>query len=453
MFIFGHISHLSALADSGGRLRRFHRQSTVGHRQFPSALCRFNRLLAIGDWLFPAGSRPAFAILLFAGVFAGVLAGVGCSRKEPGNEASGPPEVLTTPVVQQDVPVMQEWVGVLDGSVDAVIHARVSGYIVTRNYEEGALVKEGDLLFQIDPRPFEAALAQAKADLAKAQANQLKTGIDVKRLGILYKQGAASEEDYDTATQADAAAQADAEARKAAVQTAELNLEYARITAPVTGIAGQANANIGDLVGPGTDSLTTISVVDPIKAYISFSEPEYLTAAPRFKELEATPAEKREPYEELILSTGETHPYKGKFDFADRQVDPRTGTIRIAILFPNPGNLLRPGQFARVRAPVAIVHGALLVPQRAVKELQGGAQVAVIGPDNKASIRSVTAGERYGSMWVISEGLKPGERVVVEGLQKVRDGVLVSPKPWTPPASAPATRRADQATSSTEAGL
>ena len=357
-----------------------------------------------------------------------------CSKPGQGKPSFGPPEVLVTEVLQQDVPVIKEWIGSLDGSVDADVRARVSGYLVSQNYQEGRLVKTGDLLFQVDPTIYEAALEQAKAALAQAKANQLQTDQAEKRTLELFAQRVESAQDRDNAVQQNDAAKAAVKAQEAAVRQAEINLEFTRLTAPVTGIAGIANVNIGDLVSP-TDAqpVTSISTVDPIKAYFQISEQDYLKAQ---QSLERDSTGKiLAPPIELILADDTLYAEKGKFSAVDRQVDAQTGTIRLAALFPNPENVLRPGQFVRVRLTVRTRHGALVVPQRAVNQLQSSYEVAVVGPDNKAQVRSVKVGELFGSLWVIEDGLKPGERVVVEGLRKVRDGEPVKPVPWTKTAS------------------
>lgn len=362
---------------------------------------------------------------------------LGCSRKRS-NASAGAPEVLVTAVTRKDVPIVKEWVATLDGFVNAGISARVSGYLISQDYKEGTAVKKGDLLFQIDPRPFEEALAQAKATLAKAQATQLKADQDKKRALELFNKQVTSQQERDAALQAAAAAKGDTEADQAAVNSAELNLEYTKITAPIDGIAGFATAQVGDLVGPSTGLLTTISQVDPIKAVITASEQAYTEFATRYSD-----PEKREEYLksvefELVLANGAVYPQRGKFYAVDRNVDVQTGSIRFEAIFANPENILRPGQFARVRATTETRKGALLVPQEAVTELQGNYQVAVIDSDNKASIRPVKVGDRFGAMWEIKEGVDPGEKVVVQGVQKVQDGALVTAKPWTPPAGTPA---------------
>jgi membrane fusion protein (multidrug efflux system) len=357
-----------------------------------------------------------------------------CQRKAQTAGPASPPEVLVTEVVQRDVPVTREWVGTLDGSANAQIRARVQGYLTKQNYKAGSVVKTGDVLFEIDPRSFEAALAEARAKFAQTQAQQGRTDAEFLKQKELYDKKVTSQRDFDVATQNKLANTANAEAAKANVDQAEINLAFTKITAPIDGLAGIAKPGIGDLVGPSTEDLTTVSTLNPIKAVFPISEQEYLRAAEALnaKDSEATSALSLE----LILADGSVWPDKGKFSVAGRQVDVRTGTVLIETLFPNPGNILRPGQFARVRAVTKTRKGALLVPQRAVAELQGSYQVALVGADNKAEIRPVKVGERVGQMWLIEEGLKPGDRVVVEGIQKVREGMPVAAKPWTSPTPA-----------------
>jgi RND family efflux transporter MFP subunit len=336
-----------------------------------------------------------------------------------------------TEAIQQDVPVVREWIGSLDGSVNADVRARVSGYLISQNYKEGAVVKQGDLLFQVDPSVYEAAVEQAKAGVAQAEANQLQTEQTEQRETQLYQQKVESKQNLDNAVQNNTAAKAQLKAQQAAQRQAELNLEFTKITAPISGIAGIANPGIGDLVGPSdTNPLTTISTVDPIKVYFQISEQDYLKLAERMQANRANP--EPAPPVEVILADGSLYPHQGKFSALDRQVDDQTGTIRLAALIPNPDNILRPGQFVRARVTVRTVTGALLVPQRAINEQQTSYELAVIGTDNKAEIRSVKVGERVGSLWVVEDGLKTGERVVVEGLQKVRDNELVKPTEWHP---------------------
>jgi membrane fusion protein, multidrug efflux system len=366
-----------------------------------------------------------------------VLTFAGCSKSGVTENSFGPPEVLVTNVTELDVPVVREWIGSLDGSVNADIRARVSGYLISKDYKEGRVVQKGDPLFEIDPSIYEAAVEQAKAAGAQAEANQLQADQTEKREIGLFEQKVESKQNRDNAVQANEAAKAEVKAQQAALRQAQLNLQFTKITAPVTGIAGIANPDIGDLVGP-TDSqpLTTVSTVDPIKAYFQLSEQDYLKVAPRIEEARA--AGETAPPVEILLADGSLYAHQGKFSAIDRQVDDQTGTIRLAALFPNSDNILRPGQFVRVRVTVRITHGALLVPQRSVKELQTSYEVAVIGAENKAEIRSVKVGDRFGSLWVIEEGLNPGEHVVVEGLQRVRDGQAVTSKPWTPAPAAKA---------------
>ncbi|HMG03904.1 MAG TPA: efflux RND transporter periplasmic adaptor subunit [Chthoniobacterales bacterium] len=359
-----------------------------------------------------------------------------CSRKAPGPPPA--PEVLVTEVTQEDVPILDDFVSTLDGSVNASIQARVQGYLTSQNYKEGTAVKKGDLLFQIDPRPFEAALAQAKAALAQAEATQRQADLAAARNLELFKTRAISELERDNAVQASAAAKAQVEAQRAAVEQAQLNREFTSITSPIDGIAGLAKTQVGDLVGPSTGALTSVATVDPIKAYFTVSDQRYTTYSQRW----ADPAQRAEHEKqlqfELILSDGSHFPHKGELFAAENQVDLRTGSVRIAAIFPNPGNILRPGQFARISLRTDVRQGALLLPQRAVIELQGSYQVAIVGPENKVHIQPVKVGRRFGQMWIVEEGVHAGDRVVVEGVQKARDGVLVSPKPWHPPAATPA---------------
>jgi membrane fusion protein (multidrug efflux system) len=360
---------------------------------------------------------------------------VGCSKSGVTENSLGPPEVLVTNVIQEDVPIVREWIGSLDGSVNADIRARVSGYLISKDYKEGRVVQKGDPLFEIDPSVYEAAVEQAKAAVAQAEANQLQADQTEKREIGLFEQKVESKQNRDNAVQANEAAKAEVKAQEAALRQAQLNLQFTKVTAPVTGVAGIANPGIGDLVGPNdSQPLTTVSTVDPIKAYFQLSEQDYLKVAPRIEE--ARSAGETAPPVEIILADGTLYPHQGKFSAIDRQVDDQTGTIRLAALFPNSDSILRPGQFVRVRTSVRTMHGALLVPQRSVKELQTSYEIAVVGAENRAEIRSVKVGDRFGSLWVIDEGLNPGEHVVVEGLQRVRDGQPVKPMPWTPSATA-----------------
>ena len=341
-----------------------------------------------------------------------------------------------TQVQQKDVPIYDEFVSTLDGSVNASIQARVQGYLTSQNYKEGTAVKKDDLLFQIDSRPFAAALEQAKAAKAQAAAAQKQAELVAARDAELFKTKAISEQERDNAVQAALAAKAQTDAQQAAVEQAQLNLDFTAIKSPVDGVAGLANAQVGDLVGPSTGVLTTVSKVDPIKAYFTVSDQRYTTYAHRYADPAQRAAHEKQLEFELILSDDSHYAHKGELYAAQNQVDVRTGSVRIAAIFPNPGNILRPGQFARISVRTDVDKGALLVPQRAVTELQGSYQVAVVSQDNKAHIQAVEVGRRFGSMWIITKGLHPNDRVVVEGVQKAHDGAPVNPKPWTPPVEA-----------------
>jgi membrane fusion protein (multidrug efflux system) len=359
---------------------------------------------------------------------AALLASVAVLSVEAVAQTAPVPEVEVVTVTQKDVPVHSEWVGTTEGLINATIRAQVTGYLSKQVYKEGASVKKGDLLFEIDPRTFKAALDQAEAQLAMAKARLGKTEMDVKRYRPLAKESAISQQELDDAVQANLAAKAGVQAAEAAVEQARLSLSFTKITSPVDGIAGSANAQIGDLVGPTqTGALTTVSTVDPIKVYFPISEQEYMMLARELAKAGPRPEPERVKLD-LILADGSVYDEKGQFSFAERQVDVKTGTIRVAVIFPNPGNLLRPGQFGRVRAVTSTEKGAIMVPQRAVMELQGSYRVAVVGPDNKVDIRPVRTGGREGKLWVISTGLQPGERVIVEGIQKVKEGMEVNPK-------------------------
>ena len=337
-----------------------------------------------------------------------------------------PPAVEVVTVVQQDTPIYSEWVATLDGYINAQIQPRVPGYIIRQNYKEGSVVRKGEVLFEIDPRPFKAALDQAKAQLAQAEAQLGKASLDVERDTPLAQARAIAQSQLDTEIQAKLGAQAMVLAAKANVEQAELNMEFTRVTSLVSGIAGIAQVQIGNLVGP-TSVLTSVSQVDPIKAFFTVSEQEFIDFHRRFPTQESVEAQRKRMPLQLLLSDGSVYEQPGTISFADREVNPATGAIRLAGVFANPHDLLRPGGYGRVRAAPNTHLGALLIPQRAVIELQGSQQVAVVGSDNKVSIRPVTMGERVGKLWIVTEGLKAGERVVVEGLMKVRDGALVKP--------------------------
>lgn len=373
-------------------------------------------------------SAPACAITLLL-----VLMSGGCKKDADAAKAqAAPPDVEVIAVQPSDVSITYEWIGTTDGFVNADIRARVTGYLQSQTYTDGARVSKGDLLFQIDPRPFEASLALAKAELAKSQADQKKTQLDVDRLTPLVPH-AVSQQELDNAVAANAANLAMIEASKANIETAQLNLEFTKIVAPVDGIAGIAQAQIGDLVGQGSGPLTTLSTLDPIKVTFSISEQEYMRAVERGTAEAAKPIEQRDDVFQLFLADGSEFAHRGKFYSINRQVNVGTGTIEIVGIFPNPGSVLRPGQFARVKAVGRVEKGVLLVPQRAVNDLQGTYQVVVVGSDNKAEIRTVKMGERVGSDWIVLSGLEPGDGVVVEGLQKVRNNAPVNPKPYQSP--------------------
>jgi RND family efflux transporter MFP subunit len=389
----------------------------------------------------------------------------GCARKP--TSLSDVPVVYIASPVQRDVSIYSDWIGTMVGFVDAQIHSQVSGYLLSQNYKEGSLVKKGDLLFQVDPRPFQALVdqarakveaaktqlteanaevEQAKAEIDRAQATLGKTELDVKRYSPLVSDGTVSQQELDDAVQSNlankasvaaaqgryarakaqvAAAGADVDVARSALQSAELNLGFTRVTAPVGGIAGIRVANIGDLVGTGAQSiLTSVSQIDPIFVEFPVSEEEYLGLRSFLLGGDA----KRGPRLELILADGTTYPYRGELDIIGREVNPTTGTLRIRGLFANPGNVLRPGQYAKVRAVTSTRKGALLLPQGAIEELQGVHQVFVVGPSDKCETRTVVVGERIGSFWVVEKGLRPSDQVVIEGLQKIRAGDTVDPE-------------------------
>jgi RND family efflux transporter MFP subunit len=413
--------------------------------------------------------RHPIPSLLF--LVAGLLVtATGCSNKNAA-AAPAPPDVEIVEVQQRDVPIYGEWIGTLDGLVNADIKAQVSGYLLEQAYKEGSFVKKGQLLFQIDPRPFQAIvdqtegqlaqaqgqleqaraqLLQAEAQVAVAEANQRRTQLDVDRYTPLAQQQAITQQDLDNATENNLAAKAQVQSAtaqvataraqitaasaqvqsaKASVETAQINLGFTHLTSPIDGIPGIAELQVGALVSPASPKITTVSTLDPIKVYFTVSEQEYLDFHRRYSTPDTLDAARKNLRFELILADGTVYAQPGTFDFADRQVDVKTGAIQVVGLFPNPGNGLRPGQYARVRFSTRTTEGALLVPQRAVNELQGSYQIAVVNPDNKVNIRLVTVADKVGNQWIISSGIKPGERVVAEGVQKVRQGIQVNPKP------------------------
>ena len=355
------------------------------------------------------------------------VAGSGCDGSQP-DAATPPPEVVVTEVIQKDVPIYGNWVGTAQGFVNAQIRAQVTGYLLKQHYREGSLVRAGDLLFEIDPRQFRAALARARGQLGEADAMLGKSALDVERYTPLAAEGAVSRQELDDANQAKLRNEASVAKARAEVQQALLDLSWTRITSPVDGIAGIAVAQVGDLVSPTTE-LTTVSQVDPIKVAFPISEQEYLRLFRNFSDEERERSAGKKDALELILADGSTYEHRGTATIVGREVDPRTGTIRIEGYFPNPRNLLRPGQFAKVRTVLRTAEDALLVPQRAVRDMQGRAEVAVVGPDDTVEIRGVELGDRSGSLWIIEKGLEPGERVIVEGVQKVRSGITVAVQP------------------------
>jgi len=412
-------------------------------------------------------------------VVSSAVVSVGCFKNTQAANSSEPPAVEVVQVEQKDVPIYSEWIGTLDGLVNADIKAQVSGYLQTQAYTEGSYVQKGQLLFEIDPRPFQAVLDQAngqlaqangqlaqaraqltqtEAQLAVAEANQIRTQLDYERYVPLARQQAITQQDLDNATQNNLASKAQVQAAHAQIETAraqiqaasatvqaatanvasaQLNLGFTRLMSPIDGVAGIAQQQVGALVNPSSGPITTVSTVDPIKVYFTVSEQEYLDFHRRYSTQATLDAERKQLRLELILADGTTYQHTGNFYFADRQVDQGTGAIRVAGLFPNPGNLLRPGQYGRIRTSTRTQAGALLIPQRAVTELQGTFQVAVVEPDNKISIRAVKTADRVGNQWIVLQGLKPGERVVAEGVQKVRAGMPVVPKPYAVPAEIP----------------
>ncbi len=408
----------------------------------------------------PGLGFPSFLMVL------GLLLHLSACNQKQEREPS-PPTVEVVEIIQRDVPIYSEWIGSTDGLVNATIRAQVQGYLTGRNYKEGDFVQKGQVLFEIDPRPFEAALEQAeaassqaqaalsrsraaleqaKADVVRLEAQHTTTQANLRRIRPLAAQNAVSQRDLDDAVGAEQSADAAVKAAQAGVNAAEaaidaaqastlavraaadkakLDLSFTRISSPIHGIAGIAKAQMGNLVGPGSiEELTTVSTVDPIKVFISMSEQEYM------RDVQNGRGVSNHMPLEMILADGSVYPHAGSFAFADRQVDIRTGTIKVAALFPNPKNMIRPGQYAKIRARALIKKGALLVPQRAVTELQGSYQVAVVGGDNRVSIRTVKVGERVDRFWVVDEGLKHGEKVIAEGVQKARQGLLVNPKPF-----------------------
>jgi RND family efflux transporter MFP subunit len=380
---------------------------------------------AFRDVLSSLGALAPLAVLTAA-----VWSVAGCDGPKAA-PAIPSPEVEVASVVQKDVPIVSEWVATLDGYVNAQIQPQVAGYVIRQTYKEGSFVHQGQILFQIDPRPFQALLDQAQAQLAQAQAQLGKTEMDVNRDTPLAKERAIAQSQLDNDMQARAAAKAGVKAAEAQVEQACLNLEFTHVKSLVDGIAGIAQVQIGNLVNP-TTALTTVSQVNPIKAYFSISEEEYIHFADRINTETQKNVPTNGPPFDLILADGSVYPHKGVGLLTNRQVDVATGSIQVICSFPNPKNSLRPGQFGRLRAAPEVRNGALLVPQKAVTELQGTYQLAVVGSDNKVSIRAIKVGERVGQEWIVESGVKPGELVIVEGLQKVRNGSTVKIKQTQP---------------------
>lgn len=367
-------------------------------------------------------------IIIFCSVFIFLA---GCKKEQ--KPSPPPPVVEVMEVIQKDIPIQHEWVGTTDGMVNATIRAQVTGYLIRQYYKEGDLVKKGQVLFEIDPRPFQAALDQAKGALDQQEAQYENARANLARVRPLVEQNALSKKDLDDSIGAEQSALAAVTAARAAVEKARLDLGFTKITSLIDGMAGLAKAQVGDLIGPAqAGELTTVSTINPIKVYFTISEEAYIDFMKQFSSEAAFLEHLRKLKLELVLAEGSLYPYKGTIYAFDREVNIRTGTLRVAGLFPNPADLLRPGQFATVRILLGTKKGALLVPQRAVTELQGNYQVAVLGADNRIDIRTVKAGNTVGPFWIIDEGLKPGERIVVEGVQKVKQGIAVTAKPFVP---------------------
>jgi membrane fusion protein (multidrug efflux system) len=351
-----------------------------------------------------------------------------------GGEAPAPPapEVLVVPVAARDVPVVSEWLGTTEGSVDADIRAQVAGYLISRDYQEGSRVRKDTLLFRIDPRPFQAALDQAKGELGRAAAALELSRLDVARYTPLVETGAVSRQEYDTAVQRQRSNEAALQAARAAVEEAQIELGFTEIRSPIDGVVGVAKAQLGDFVAPGDpEPLTTVSQLDPIRVSFQVSEQEYLRYAPRFQKA-VEEGRFQSGGVEMVLADGSVYPHRGVGYPAGREIDPRTGTITVKGDFPNPDQMLRPGQYARVRVETDLAAGALVVPQRAVQDLQGQAQLTLVGADDKVEVRTVATGPSWGTLQVITRGVSAGERVVVEGFQKVRPGMAVTPTPAPP---------------------
>jgi membrane fusion protein, multidrug efflux system len=374
------------------------------------------------------------------GVAAGlaILAAAACGKKEEAPKAPPAPDVTVAEVIQRDVPIGGELTATLRGFEDIEIRARVEGYLKSVDYREGSEVKKGQLLFTIDDQPYRAKLAETKGDLARTQASLSKADLDVKRFKPLAEQRAISQAELDNAKAAQRAARAQVDAARAAMDKAVLDLGYCHLSAPMDGLAGQAQRKVGDLVGKGEPTLlATISSINPIRVSVQIPEALYLKYASKLPSDGAPPAPSADrPGAELVLADGSVFPERGHIVLLDRAVDPQTGTLRADLAFKNPKKLLRPGLYGKVRFAAETRVGALLVPQRAVLEVQGQYSVVVVKADSKAETRTVKVGPRVGSLWILDEGVKPGEKVIVEGARKVTDGMQV--KPTVVPAEAPA---------------
>lgn len=355
-----------------------------------------------------------------------VLATAGCKGAAPASSSAPIPQVLVAKAVQKDVPTYTESVGTTEGFVNAKILPKVSGYLLKQDYKDGSHVHANQLLFEIDDRPYRAALDQALGNLAQVQAQLKQNQQDLARFTILYKSQVISKQQFQTQTQTTRATAAQVQSAQAAVETAKLNENWTKVYSPIDGIAAIANAQVGDLVS-NTTLLTTVSQLNPIKVSFPISEKEYLVFAGRINAREnETPKNNDVPFE-LILDNGTTYPHRGQFYAAGRRVDAQTGTIQIQATFPNTEDILRPGMYAKIRAETGTVNDAVLVPQSAVFEIQGQYEIATVGDDNKVTLRSVTPGKKYGDLWLISAGATPGETVVIEGVQKMKDGMEVKP--------------------------
>jgi membrane fusion protein (multidrug efflux system) len=367
-----------------------------------------------------------------------LLTSTACATKQGGPPTAAPVQVGVATVEQRDVDIFGDWVATLDGYVNAQIQPQVSGYLIKQDYREGSVVQSGQVLFEIDPRPLQATLDQAQAQLAQAKAQLGMIDMNVNRDTPLATARAIAQSQLDNDLQQQAGQRAAVRSAEASVEQAQLNLGFTKVHSLITGVAGQAQTQVGNLVAQST-TLTSVSQVDPIKVYFSISEQEYLALSSRVKaggKADLLSSGNSVPLQ-LTLADGTTYPFNGQIVFVDREINAQTGTIRIAGRFPNPQHLLRPGQFGRIKAETDVRHDALVIPQRAVNELQGSYQVAVVTSDSTVHIRNVALGPQLGSGWIITKGVKPHERVVTEGIAKLKDGMRVVPQVATVTASAP----------------